>query len=267
MKFTKFVPAAAALSLTAVLIAPSIASAGWIRGSSDLDTSSNDVSLCEDELTFESEYRQVTDNIIFGDGYVPGLGNPWPRNGGVDELRLYGTAFDAENGVNPIATVTIPLFETGTDGSIRTIFEGQGTIPTPAGYENGDQIFVSVFNNFQFPQLSLALTIGDAVYNCVVPPANLDFTASASRSATRINATFDSTNVDRATVMIATDNGTAAPANRSKIRRSGIARFTVDSATIGLSCDTTKIIVTASTLDGQPLRGEQPFTDPRCIPA
>lgn len=257
-KFTKLVPAALAVGLTATLIAPSVASAGWVRGFSSLEIRSDDISLCADEMTFETEYRS-NPNVLPTD-YVHALGNPYPYNGGIDTLDLYGTEADALAETNPIATVETALVETFIDpNDVWHEFTGQATIPTPAGFGDGDPIYVTV--NFGGGQIeSATLTIGDESYGCVVAPTNIDISAQANRQATRIKVKFDPANVDLDSIMISTDNGEAIPPKRIRIKRNGQAVAKVKASDLGVDASTTEIILTGTDLDGNPIEGRTPFT-------
>jgi hypothetical protein len=260
-RYTKLIPAAIIAGITATLIAPTAASAIWSRAFSSLEIRSDDISLCADEMTFETEYR--ANRAINPPTYVHALGTPWPLNGGIDNLALYGTAADAVAATNPIATVTVPLVETFIDpDGVWDEWTGRTTIATPAGYDAGDQIFVSTFLDFT-TNGSQALTIGDAKYNCVPPEQPINVSATALKFAKRIIVTFDTGTIAPSTIKVSANNGTPAS---PEIYASffGKSLVVVRFSSIGLNCATTSVVMTATTTTGQPLRGERPLRDPRC---
>jgi hypothetical protein len=260
-RFTKLIPAAVIVGLAATLIAPTAASALWTRSFSSLEVRSDDISLCADELTFETEYR--SNPAVLPPTYVHALGTPYPYSGGIDTLNLYGTAADAVAATNPIATVSIPLVETFIDpADVWHEWTGQATIPTPAGYDAGEQIYVSTYFDFS-TNGSQALTIGDPSYNCVPPETPINISATASKLAKRVFMTFETGTIAPSTIKVSADNGTpASPEFYASFfgRSLVVVRF----SKMGLNCATTSVVMTATTTSGQPLRGEQPLKDPRC---
>jgi hypothetical protein len=238
----------------------------WPRGVSDLDISSDDISLCADELTFSTRYS--ANPVRLPDGFVHALGTPWPLNGGVDALSLYGTAADAVAATNPIATVSVPLVETFIDpDDLRYVFTGQATIPTPAGYDEGDQIFVRSLKTPEFTFEAVPLTIGDPVYNCppVVPTVTeINITAKALKLAKRVVVTLDTGDVVPSSIRVSADNGTSLSSPELYASLFGKSLVVVRFSKIGLNCATTSIVLTATTSTGEQLRGERALTDPRC---
>jgi hypothetical protein len=245
------------------LATSSSVSAIWPRGVSDLDINSDDISLCADELTFETEYR--SNPVRLPAGFVHALGTPWPLDGGVDILSVYGTAADAVAATNPIATVSVPLVETFIDpDDIRYVFKGQATIPTPAGYSDGDQIFVRTLILPGFTFDAVPLTIGDPVYNCPPVVTKINITAKALKLAKRVVLTLDTGDVVPSSIRVSADNGTSLSSPELYASLFGKSLVVVRFSKIGLSCATTSIVLTATTPTGEQLRGERALTDPRC---
>lgn len=238
------------------------ASARWIRGLSDINRYGDDIALCAEELTIGAEVEHLissfesfypTFNAVVGEPY-PGL-NP-------QTVDLYATSADAIAQANEILSfaVTVTYVET-TSSSYR--FVGETTLPTPAGYGDGDILYAYAFDFDILEAIAVPLTIGDAVYDCptTVEPESIAFDVWTLWDLVLVDSpyptilVFDAREADTSAVTVAVDDGPDTPVQYlGSIFGIGIALADLDAA--GLVCDSSSLTLRTAKADGTPLVGE-----------
>ncbi len=258
----------AIICVLAVLAASAgIASAGWQRGFSDVNTSANDEALCEDGITLSANISYLTANFDFAyPDFDPLVDDNYPA--GTTDIDLYATAADATSFTNEIATVAVQttLTTPGTTPGSAYIFDGEATIPTPAGYQNGDTLYVWGYDATDLSLVAIPLTIGDEQYECAEPEAgpihsilwpgiNTIKTFQYLPSA----ILYFGADIDHSTVTVTANDGVTTNLDfLGEYWGLGVGQFKPQHA--GVTCDTTSLELSALTLDGDPLAGSIPVT-------
>jgi len=246
---------------------PGAADARWARGRSTVEVDGNDKKVCEDELVFETfldaEQGAIGD-AEEGDAY------PFP-----DPLRLWATeaeVLDRVSGGSPEPLLTIDfnptLVQTTSD---RYLYEGETTVPTPAGLSDGDQLWaVSSTETGDVGGDTISFTIGDAIYGCdddALEAIELNMNVWTWQNRIYFNSwfkyvvAFDNANVDTSTLQISVDNGgTASTPYWGRWGNRGFTSFSAKG--IGVNCDSTQLTLTATSNDGDPMAGTYNI-DPR----
>ena len=187
---------------------------------------------------------------------VPGV-TPYPGLA-QDSIPLYGTQLDALANTNAIATVVVPRIFRSFEGT-SYFFSGEGEIPTPAGFDNGDFLYASAFDSTLSP-IAVPLKIGDPVYDCA--PDYLNWAVLSRDNAVQVSAylphtiVFDATTVDPKTLTVSlSTGGPAVPVDYlGRIDWLGVARVNLN--TVGITCDTTTLVLAGVEAGGYQHVGE-----------
>lgn len=250
------------LALLGAMVAP--ASARWVRGFSDINRDANDLAVCADTITLEAFLNHQTSSFesSFPDFVgVPDV-TPYPGVFVVDSIRVYGSAADAIANVagTEVVTVDVPLIYR-TDGASSYRFSGQATVPTPAGFDNGDTLYAYSFDlngPGGFEELAIPLPIGDPAYDC--PAEQLNWGILKHGNQPVIGAylphsfLFDVSEVDPATLMVAVDGAASVSvAYVGRIGNVGLARVNLNDA--GLRCETNRLTLSGTDSGGYDYAG------------
>lgn len=200
------------MAVVATLAALALPASGWIRARSNINIDADAVAVCSSTVRLSAELRHESSSFDFfypDFAGVPGV-TPYP---GVpqESIDLYGTQLDALGTTNPIATVVVPRTFRALDGG-SYFFSGEGETPTPTGFDNGDYIYASAFDEF-FNPVAVPLEIGDPVYDC--PPEDLRWGVLPGNdrkvNEVRVDAllphsfVFDASSVDPKTLIVTAD--------------------------------------------------------------
>ena len=193
------------------------ASARWIRGFSDINTAGDDISVCADEITIKAELDHLVASFeSFYPTFDPVVGAPYPGGGNPQLIPLYGSAADAISSTNPVIEFSIPISFVGLSTSSYQ-FEGQTTLPTPAGYGDGDVLYARAFDENTLETIGVPLTIGDPAYGCstVGEPESILLDVWTLWDLVLVDAphptilVFDAREADLGSVTFAVDDGPA----------------------------------------------------------
>ncbi len=253
-------------AIAVLAAATGTASAGWQRGFSDVNTSANDEALCEEGITLSANISYQTSSFDFSyPDYDATVGNDYPL--GTTNIDLYATATDATSFTNEIATVPVQTTMSVAGGTAASsyLFDGEATIPTPAGYSNGDTLYVWGYDGATLDLLAIPLTIGDEQYECdeaepgelvaLLWPGIKTFQYLPSVVA------YFAPDIDHATVEVSANDSSAVGTVTNVAMFWGVVGVGIFYPQhAGVTCDTTSLDFTAMNLDGEPFAGSIPVT-------
>ena len=248
-----------ALFIVGAVASPALAR--WIRAASAPTRIVDDISVCADEITLKSILE-----------YPPDFLSPEDIATGsfTEQVRLWASAEDAESLDSATAVM---VFDFNTTFA-RTLdngfveFEDTATLPTPAGFDNGDFLYGARGQAGGSPT-AVPLEIGGVdiltgePYECDSPsePIELNMNVWTVKSKIWVNSwfpyvvAFDNNQVDRSTLQIQANNGTNTSVNYiGSWSHRGFGYFYPNSA--GVTCDSTSLVLTATSTSGEPMRSE-----------
>lgn len=248
--------ALAALVVAATLAALTIPAGAWIRARSDISIDAEALAVCSSEVTLSSTLAHQIDSFEFSYPDFVGVPDVTPYPGLATEfIELYGSSGDALARTNAVVTVEVPRIYRSQDTSVR--FSGEATVPTPAGFDNGDTLYASGFDSTLSP-VAVPLTIGDPVYDCA--PEYLPWAVLSAGNTVQVNAylphtiLFDASSVSPKSLTVS-NGGQSAPVQfLGQIGSIGVARVDLNDA--GLRCNTTTLVLSGVDAGGYEHLGE-----------
>ena len=238
--------AAALMVVIATLAALALPASGWIRARSDISRDAEAERICTSGITLSATLDHQVDSFDFSFPTFVGVPDvtPYPGVFSSDFIDLYASAADALANTNEVVTVEVPQIFRSVDSSAYR-FSGEATVPTPAGFDNGDVLYASAFDSTLSP-IAVPLTIGDPIYDC--PPEDLPWGILPGKdrkvNEVRVNAflphsfVFDASSVDPKTLTVRADGSgpAAVVVYLGSIGDIGVARVNLNDT--GLDCGT-----------------------------
>lgn len=251
------------LVLTSLSATVAPAGARWVFGISAVGRSVENEAVCADEISFSARlgHSQANFDILYpSEVLVEGV-SAYP--GGNDTMGFYATPADAIAQVNPVATAVLDYVYTGLI-DFSHVFEWEGSIPTPAGYDNGDVLYVYSIDETT-SIVATPLTVGDPQYDCADPePDPLNAALFTFQDRVRVDSPypylllFDARQVDSSTLQVAADTGTPTGVDYVGTVFGVLGFAFVDLNDAGVTCASSSLAVTGSSASGQPVATELP---------